>query len=284
MTETTTARIGSPARWSTAFVLASFTAAYWFVLAGLFGQWIDDPNYTHGILVVPMAALLAWRRRHRVTAFAARPSLTGLFLLAISGAVYIVGVAAAELFLMRVSMVGAIAGLVWTTQGGQRTRVLAWPLLFLLFMVPLPYLVYYRLTFPLQLQSSAITGALLSAAGMPVLREGNVLRLENYSLEVVTACSGLRSIMTLGAMAFFLTDFLNLGRWGRGVFLLLVVPVAVGANSLRLLVTAVLAAVSGPEAAEGFLHGASGVAVFLGGLLVLLALGKGLEWLSSRHG
>jgi exosortase len=258
-------------------------AAYWFVLAGLVRQWIDDPNYTHGLFVIPMAAVLALRRRAQLARVPVRPSWAGVVLLVLSALVYVVGIAAAELFLMRVSIVGVAVGLVWASQGTDRLRVLAWPLLFLLLMIPLPYLVYYRLTFPLQLQSSAITGALLSWAGMPVLREGNVLRLEGYSLEVVTACSGLRSIMTLGAVAVFLVEFMDLGRWGRLLFLLLVIPVAVAANSGRLLVTAVLSAVSGPEAAEGFLHGVSGVAVFMIGLGTLLALGKGIEWLSARR-
>lgn len=258
-------------------------AAYWFVAAGLVRQWLDDPNYTHGLFVIPMAAMLAWRRRDRVAAIPARTSAAGLALLAGAAAVYIVGVAAAELFLMRTSLVVAFIGLVWSSQGTARTRALAWPLLFLFFMIPLPYIVYYRLTFPLQLQSSAVTGAILSAWGMPVLREGNILRLEGYSLEVITACSGLRSIMTLGTVAVFLVEFMRVGTLGRAFFVLLVVPVAVLANAARLVLTAVLSAISGPEAAEGFLHGFSGVIVFLIGLGLLMVLGRGIEWVSRRR-
>jgi len=258
-------------------------ATYWFVAAGLVRQWLDDPNYTHGLFVVPMAAVLAWRRRGRLAGIPARPSLAGLSLVVIAALVYVVGVAAAELFLMRSSLVAMVIGLVWSSQGSARTRAMAWPLLFLFLMVPLPYILYYRLTFPLQLESSAITGAILSAWGMPVLREGNVLRLEGYSLEVITACSGLRSIMTLGTVALFLIDFMRVGRWGRALFLLLVVPVAVLANSARLVVTAVISAISGPEAAEGFLHGLSGVVVFLLGLAALMLIGKGIEWASARR-
>ena len=283
MIDARAARTATPAGWTTAFVSVLLLAAYWFVIAGLVRQWTVDPNYTHGLFVLPMAAVLAWRRRTRLAVIPVRPSWAGVTLLVLSALVYVVGVAAAELFLMRVSMVGVVAGLVWASQGSARTRVLAWPLAFLLLMIPLPYLVYYRLTFPLQLQSSAITGAILDWAGMPVLREGNVLRLEGYSLEVVTACSGLRSIMTLGAVAVFLVEFMDLGRWGRLLFLLLVIPVAVASNSGRLLVTAILSAVSGPEAAEGFLHGLSGVGVFILGLATLLAFGKGIEWLSARR-
>jgi exosortase len=283
MTDSSAARTAPSAGWTAAVFSVLIVAAYWFVLSGLVHQWFDDPNYTHGLFVLPLAGLLAWRRRDRLATIPAGTSRAGVVFLFLSAVVYVVGIAAAELFLMRISLVGTVVGLVWATQGTARTRVLAWPLLFLLLMIPLPYLVYYRLTFPLQLQSSAITGTILSWAGMPVLREGNVLRLEGYSLEVVTACSGLRSIMTLGAMALFLVEFMNLGRWGRGLFLLLVIPVAVAANSVRLLMTAVLSAVSGPEAAEGFLHGMSGTAVFLLGLATLIVIGKAIEWLSTRR-
>jgi len=283
MTDSSAARTAPSVGWMAAVSSVLIVSAYWFVLAGLARQWLDDPNYTHGLFVVPLALLLAWRRRDRVAAIAPRTSWAGVVFLVLSAVVYVVGIAAAELFLMRISLVGTVVGLVWATQGTGRTRVLAWPLLFLLLMIPLPYLVYYRLTFPLQLQSSALTGSILSWAGMPVLREGNVLRLEGYSLEVVTACSGLRSIMTLGAMALFLVEFMDLGRWGRLFFLVLVIPVAVAANSARLLLTAVISAVSGPEAAEGFLHGVSGTGVFMLGLAALIVTGKAIEWLSARR-
>lgn len=258
-------------------------AAYWFVIAGLVAQWLDDPNYTHGLFIPAMAGVLIWRRRERLAAAPVRPSLWGVVVLLAAAALYVVGVAGAELFTMRMSMVGMIAGLVLLTQGWRRTRILLLPLVLLLMMVPLPYILYYKLTFPLQLQSSALTAKVLAVAGMPVAREGNVLRLEHYTLEVVTACSGLRSIMTLGAMALFVMDFLRVRWWARILFLAAVVPIAVAANTVRLLATAAISALSGVEAAEGFLHGVSGVAVFMVGLLMLIITGRVLEWVSARR-
>jgi exosortase len=157
---------------------------------------------------------------------------------------------------------------------------MGFPLLFLLAMVPIPYVFYYRLTFPLQLESSRLAAGFLTAAGMPLVREGNIIHLEGYSLEVVTACSGLRSIMTLGTLAWFLSDFLVVSRWLRACFVLMVIPIAVAANVARLVLTAALAAIQGPETAESFLHELSGLVLFVVGLCAMLAFGKGLEWIA----
>ncbi len=268
---------------SSILLLLSFAAAYWFVAASLAHQWADDPNYAHGFFVLPMAAVLAWRRRHRFLAAAARVDGAGLWVTGAGVCLYLLGLLTAELFTMRVSLVVVVAGMVITIEGRERFRVLAYPIAFLLCMVPLPYLVYYRLTFPLQLESSRIAAEILSLAGMPLVREGNVIRLEGYALEVVAACSGLRSIMTLGTLAWFMLDWLALGVVRRLVFLALVIPIAVGANVARLSLTAGIAAIAGPAAAQSFLHELSGVVVFVTGVLALVAGGKGLEWIGHAR-
>jgi exosortase len=264
-------------------ILVPFALAYAPVCAGLVSQWADDPNYAHGFFVVPMAAWLAWHRYHRYAATPTSPSAAGIALLLVGAVLYAFGTAAAELFTTRVSMVVVVAGLVAALEGRARLRALAFPVVFLICMIPLPYLFYYQLTFPLQIESSRLAAALLSAAGMPVVREGNILELEGYTLEVVTACSGLRSIMTLGTMALFMTDVLPLSRLSKGCLVAAALPVAVGANVARLATTACVAAVGGAAAAESFLHELSGLVVFLTGLVALFAIGKGLAWVEHKR-
>jgi exosortase len=265
------------------YVSLLLVAAYWFVLAPLVAQWADDPNYAHGFFVIPMAAVLAWRRREAWRMAPSRPDGRGLLLIAIAGALYLAGILAAELFTMRVSLVIALAGVVLALEGPERFRVMRFPLMFLFAMIPLPYVFYYRLTFPLQLESSRLAASLLGAMGMPLVRAGNVIHLEEYSLEVVSACSGLRSIMTLGTLALFISDFVRLAPLTRGVFFLLVVPIAIAANVARLMLTAGIAALEGPQAAESFLHELSGVVVFVVGLCAIAACGKGLEWIARAR-
>jgi len=262
---------------------AAFVAAYWFVVLNLARQWLDDDNYAHGFFVPLMAAALAWRRRAAWRSAPSSGSAWGLLLVTAGLLLHLAGILAAELFTSRVSLVLVLAGGVLAVQGRERWRIMFYPLGFLLFMVPLPYVVYYQLTFPLQLESSRVTAGILSALGMPLYQAGNVIHLEHYSLEVVTACSGLRSIMSLGVIAVFASDFLRLNGGYRVLFIALVVPVAVLVNAGRLAITAIISALQGVEAAESFLHEASGVAVFVAGLLVLLACGKGMEWLSRTR-
>lgn len=264
-------------------IVIPFVLAYAPVCTSLAAQWADDPNYAHGFFVVPMAAWLAWRRRARYAATPSSSSRTGLLLLLAGAVLYAFGTAAAELFTARLSLVVVIAGLVALLEGSERVRVLAFPIAFLLCMIPLPYVLYYQLTFPLQIESSRLAAGVLSAAGMPVLREGNILEVEGYTLEVVTACSGLRSIMTLGTMAVFMTELFRMSRLSKVLLAMAAVPVAVAANVARLAATACIAAIGGAAAAESFLHELSGLVVFLTGLVALFAIGKGLEWVERKR-
>jgi exosortase len=264
-------------------VAVPLACAFWFVADALFAQWIHDPNYTHGLFVIPLSLVLAWRRRKRLVGLQASPTYVGLVLLVAGGLLYLTGILAAELFTMRLSFVVTLFALALTTQGHRRTRVLLFPLAFLLLMLPIPYVFYYKLTFPLQIKSSQLTAGLLSGLGMPVLRTGNVIKLEDYTLEVVTACSGLRSMMTLGTLAVFMTDFFKFGGLGNVVFVAVSVPVAVIANTTRLTLTAIVSAIAGADAAESFFHGFSAVVVFMSGLALLVITGVLLEWIAKRR-
>ncbi len=279
----TTAAISPRRRFGILLLALPLALAYAPVFAGLVRQWADDPNYAHGFFVVPMAAWLAWRRRQAFLAAPREPDAAGFALVTLGALLYLAGTAAAELFTARLSLVVVLAGLVWALEGRARARAMAFPLAFLVCMVPLPYVVYYQFTFPLQVASSRWAAGLLGLAGMPVVREGNVLNLEGYSLEVVTACSGLRSIMTLGTMALFLCDFVRLSHPSKAVLVVASIPVAVAANVARLAITAGIAAVGGARAAESFLHELSGLVVFIGGLIALFVVGKGLEWIERAR-
>jgi len=188
------------------------------------------------------------------------------------------------LFTTRFGFVMCVGSLVIATQGMERGRKLLFPLLFLFLMIPLPYIVYYKLTFPLQLLSSRIAADTLAMMGMPVVRSGNVIYLEHYTLEVVTACSGLRSIMTLGTMSVFLTDMFRFGILRKMILVFCVIPIAIIANTVRLILTAVVSAVASPEVADSFLHDLSGIVLFMIGLLALLLVGRMLEWKPEQQG
>src|SRR5262249_57047776 len=126
-----------------------------------------------------------------------RPSAFGLVVLAGSVAVLLAGLLGSELFLSRISFIGALAGIVLFLFGWAHLRMLAFPLLFLLLMIPLPAIIFNQIAFPLQLLASRFGEVTLRALDIPVLREGNVISLATTQLEVAEACSGIRSLISL---------------------------------------------------------------------------------------
>jgi exosortase len=243
-------------------------------------DWKNDDNYSHGFLIVPIAAYLVWERRERLAATRVRPNLFGLLVVLASVAVLAAGVLGSELFLTRISIIGAVAGIVLFMYGAGYLRVLAFPVVFLLLMIPPPNIIFNQVAFPLQILASRVGQSVLSLAGVPVLREGNVITLAHSTLEVAEACSGIRSLVSLLTLAVVYGYFLESRSWVRVFLAVAAVPIAVVANGLRVSGTGLAAHYVGAEAAEGFFHGFSGWLVFVVAFLMLLAVHRGLVWLA----
>jgi exosortase len=229
--------------------VAAFGFLYRRVIAKLVYDWMNDGNYSHGFLIVPIAAYLVWERRTRLTAEPIKPSAFGLVILGGSLATLGAGILGAELFLSRVSMIGVVAGVVLFTMGWRALRRLAFPIAFLLLMIPIPAIIFNQIAFPLQLLASKAAEFTLSGLGIPVLREGNVIVLANTSLEVAEACSGIRSLISLVTLAIVYGYFTDKRVWARLVLALAAVPVAVFANGVRVAGTGVAAHYYGAAAA-----------------------------------
>jgi exosortase len=243
------------------------------VLGRLIRQWYDDPNYSHGFFVPAFSVYLIWNRRQQIAAIKTSPSLRGAILVLGSLAVLYLGSLGSELFLQRISLVAVIAGLIIYFAGWQRLWAVAFPVAFLLFMIPLPAVIYNQIVFPLQLLASRFATSCLETVNLfPVLREGNLLVMDRYTLEVVDACSGIRSLTSLVALAMGYS-YLAERRLRVRIFLVLaMVPVAIVSNGIRVVITALLVNYLGISAAEGFMHSFSGLAVFLVSVMLLLAL------------
>ena len=246
------------------------------VLTSLVRQWASDDNYSHGFVVVPFAAYFAWLRRKDLAALPIRPHWFGAVVAIGSLFVLVAGRLGAELFLARISLVGLTAGAVLFLYGPRHLRLLAFPIAFLLLMVPLPAVVFNQLAFPLQLLASSAGETVLSASGIPVLREGNVLVLPTTTLEVVQACSGIRSLVSLLTLAIILGKLAEPRVWARVVLAALALPVAIAANAFRVAGTGLAAEWISPQAAEGFFHEFSGWVVFVVAFALLLAAQRAL--------
>jgi len=253
-----------------ALVGAATLLVYAPILTSLVRQWASDDNYSHGFLVAPFALYFAWLRRADLAALPSRPHWTGLVVVAGSLAVLLAGRLGAELFLSRVSLIGLVAGAVLFLHGAAHLRILAFPIAFLFLMVPLPAVVFNQLAFPLQLLASSAGEAVLAASGIPVLREGNILVLPTTTLEVVQACSGIRSLVSLLTLAIILGKLTEPRLWARVVLAVLAVPVAIAANAARVAGTGLAAEWISPQAAEGFFHEFSGWVMFVVAFALLI--------------
>ena len=255
-----------------AVMVTAFAILYRDVVQKLVSDWLNDDNYSHGILIVPIAGYFAWERRQALLDAARTPSVLGLVVVVGSLLTLIAGVLGAELFLTRVSIIGLIAGTVLFVYGWQHLRILTFPILFLLLMIPLPAIIFNQIAFPLQLLASQFGETALNLASIPVLREGNVIILAHTTLEVAEACSGIRSLvslLTLGIVYGYFTDSRN---WVRWVIALSTVPIAIVTNGLRVAGTGVAAHYYGAEAATGFFHEFSGWIVFVAAFALLFAV------------
>jgi exosortase len=165
-------------------------------------------------------------------------------------------------------------GLVYLLAGGAVVRLWAFPLAFLVFMVPLPAIVLNAVAFPLQGFAAQTAASCLVALNIPVLREGNVIALARTTLEVAEACSGIRSLMSLVALGTAYAYFTERVLWKRWIIIAAAIPVAIAANAFRVAGTGVLAHYFGEEAAQGFYHDFSGWLVFIVAFALLLLVGR----------
>lgn len=251
---------------------AAFVALYWGVFAKLVHDWATDDNYSHGFLIIPIAAYFAWERRDRLQAALSQPSAAGLVLILASLGLLVAGTLGAELFLTRISILGTLAGTTLFVWGRQHARILTFPLLFMLLMVPIPAILFNQIAFPLQLLASRVGEWTLTALSIPVLREGNVILLANTSLEVAEACSGIRSLISLLTLGIVFGYFTDRRLWVRTVIALSTIPVAIVVNGMRVAGTGVAAHYYGAEAAQGFFHTFSGWLVFVVALAILFGI------------
>lgn len=259
------------------------TFVYWQVFVRLVDAWANDGNYSHGYLIVPIAAYFVWERRAQLRSTTPRPTWFGLVVFAGGILVLLAGLLGSELFLSRISLLGVLAGMVLFLLGWRHLRILAFPLAFLLLMIPLPAIIFNQIAFPLQLFASRVGETVISAAGIPVLREGNVLILANTSLEVAEACSGIRSLISLLTLGILYGYFSDPRGWVRTAIALSAIPVAILANGARVAGTGILAHWWGPEAAQGFFHEFSGWVVFIVAFVMILGIRHLILRLAPAH-
>lgn len=247
-------------------VAVPFAVLYLHAGQTLVSDWSTDANFSHGFLIPPIALYMVWMNRDRLAGLVPQPSNWGLIIIGLGMVCHLAGHAGAELFLMRFSMVVTLAGMVVFFWGWGALKILMVPLAYLVLMIPIPAIIWNKIAFPLQLMAARLSAETIMMIQIPVFREGNILNLANTTLEVVDACSGLRSLTSLIALTGVFAYLAPFGLIKRWILFFSAVPIAIAVNVIRLTITAAMAYWIDPETAHGFLHDMSGLVVFAGAL------------------
>jgi len=256
-----------------AAVLAILIALlYHKILVALVQQWLQDPNYSHGFFVPLFCGWILWKKRKNLKQVPVNENWAGFVVILGALAILILGVLGAENFLSRTSFIFLLAGLIIYFRGWKLFRAVLFPWGVLFLMIPLPAIIFNEIALPLQFEASALASNMLSLVGIPVLREGNIIHLPSITLDVVEACSGLRSLVSLITLTVIYGYLFEARQWRRALLILSAVPIAVMANGLRIMGSGVLGEYWSPDKAEGFFHLFSGLLVFLVSIVLLLVV------------
>ena len=287
--------------WQSLALSFAIIFTYATVLAKLFHDWWNDENYSHGLLIPLIIGYILWVQRDKLARMQVKPAallggaavMLGLFGLW-------AGVAGAELYTQRISLILLLAGMVVYFWGVALLKFLLVPFVLLFLAMPIPAIIFNKIAFPLQLFASRCAVWSMSMLGLPVLRQGNIIELkplnsfDTKKLEVVEACSGIRSLMTLVTLAVVFAYFTHpsddeppsgkrfgwlksYGFWRAVIIIGSAIPIAILTNAFRVSGTGVLAHYYGTTVADGFFHSFSGWAVYIAAFILLFGIGMILD-------
>ena len=252
---------------------AAFFALTWPVWTWLWGEWMANEYYSHGVLILPVSLFLVIQRFRNDPTLPWPPqngSNRGLLLLVPALAAYLLFMQDRAYYLAALAMIVLIAGLVWTLMGDIALRKLLFPIAYLIFMVPLPFV--ERSTLPLAMFTGVCSGGLVQFFGLDVTIVGNAVTLPNANLIIGAQCSGINSLISLLALTTLAAYLLEGPFWARTILVLAAVPLAVAGNILRVATLLVVARHWGVDAAFTFYHDYSGPVFFVLALLLLIPL------------
>lgn len=291
--------------WRPLAIFAAILFAYAAVLAKLGYHWWTDENYSHGLLIPLIILYILWTQRERFKQETFQASrFVGGSLILIGLTALFAGTAGAELFIQRISLVLVLVGAVLFLWGRRLLRLVLVPLALLVLAIPIPAIIFNQIAFPLQLFASRCAVWSMRLFDIPVLRQGNVIELmplnafETKKLEVVEACSGIRSLMTLLTLAVVFAYFTHprngspngrrngrksqwfrsYGFWRSAIIVASAIPIAIVTNALRVSGTGILAHYYGTQVADGFFHSFSGWVIYIVAFMLLFMVG----WILDR--
>jgi len=257
--------------------LTLFAVAYFPVFQILVKKWVSSEEYSHAFLTIPIIIYMVWKKRSYLAERQAQYSPFGLFIVVLAMPAYYFTMLTQVHTIMSLSMFLTVFGVLIYLAGVNSVKELFTPLLLFLILIPIPEQLYINLTFPLQLKVSQASEIIIRIFGVPLLREGNIMNIPEKSFEVVEACSGLRSIITLLTLSFIMGYFMLKKNSSKVILIIASIPTAIVVNIVRVTVMILLFYFFRIDLAEGTLHNVIGLMVFAIGLITLLLLQKVLK-------
>lgn len=272
------------------------TIPWWICVVGLLALYVPTlidlvrniwttEEQSQGPIVLAICAWLSWRAWPRVNDSEAGPTapVTGWFLVAIALLLYAFGRSQRILSSQTLSVVFLLPGLILLLRGPRQLKAAAFPLFFMIFLIPLPATMVDAITQPLKLAVSSVATSVLFALGYPIARTGVILQIGQYQLLVADACAGLHTLFSLEAMGLLYLNVVRHTSLLRNIMLaILIVPISFAANVIRVIVLALITYHFGDEAGQGFLHGFAGLVLFMTALMFIIATDSGLRWIVQR--
>jgi exosortase len=240
------------------------------VLKVMVKEWVVDEDMGHAFFVPVVSGYIVWINRQKILSKPVKPFWPAVLLVIWGFCQMLLGFLGADFFVARTAFLIAVVGVIWTIAGTAVLRALAFPLFLLLFMIRIPLFIYQQITFPLQIFASQVAAFSLQLIGIPVLRDGNILELASQRLEVVEACSGIRSLLSLSFLSLAYAQFFDERTWMKPVLFVATIPIAIVANASRVTIAGILSEYK-KEWAEGVYHTFEGWVIFMVAFLILIA-------------
>ena len=235
-------------------------------------SWITNPDYSHGFLVLPISIYFVWMKKDEITLPQQHDAKIGIVLVAIGLILHIFGIYGEISSCSNLSLLVTLLGVLLAILGRENTKKLLFPAFFLIFMFPVPESFYVRATGSLKLLVTGVSADILNLSGIPVFREGNILHFANTSLQVVEACSGIRSIISYSMLGVLFMYLLEKGIMSKLILAVSAFILALLVNILRVCGTGALSHLFGGDIAQGFFHEFSGLILFILGFAILFCV------------